>query len=60
MAGFLHGKVDQGKLTDPAEISLFSALGASKDLVAEALEEEKFAAAMRHMAAFARSGRCFF
>ncbi|MEO8895137.1 MAG: glycine--tRNA ligase subunit beta, partial [Rhizomicrobium sp.] len=45
------GKVDQGKLTDPGEISLFSALSASKDQVAAALKEEKFADAMRHMAA---------
>ncbi len=45
------GQVDQGKLTDQAEISLFSALSTSKDHVAAALKEENFADAMRHMAA---------
>jgi glycyl-tRNA synthetase beta chain len=45
------GQVDQGKLTDPAEITLFSALSTSKDHVAAALKEENFADAMRHMAA---------
>jgi glycyl-tRNA synthetase beta chain len=45
------GQVDQGKLTDPGEITLFSALSTSKDHVAAALKEENFADAMRHMAA---------
>jgi len=45
------GQVDQSKLTDPGEVSLFSALGASRDQVGKALKDEDFAAAMRHMAA---------
>jgi glycyl-tRNA synthetase beta chain len=45
------GQVDQSKLTDPGEVSLFSALGTSKDQVGKALKDEDFAAAMRHMAA---------
>ncbi|MBN9545078.1 MAG: glycine--tRNA ligase subunit beta [Alphaproteobacteria bacterium] len=45
------GDVAQGKLTDPGEVSLFSALGTAKDQVTKDLEEENFAAAMRHMAA---------
>jgi glycyl-tRNA synthetase beta chain len=45
------GQVDQSKLTDAGEVSLFSALGASRDQVVKALKEEDFAAAMRHMAA---------
>ncbi|MES2254448.1 MAG: glycine--tRNA ligase subunit beta [Pseudomonadota bacterium] len=45
------GEVDQTKLTDAAETSLFSALGTSKNHVAAALKEENFAEAMRHMAA---------
>ena len=45
------GQVTQGKLTDPGEVSLFSALGTAKDQVTKDLKEENFAAAMRHMAA---------
>jgi len=45
------GDVTQGKLTDPGEVSLFSALGTAKDQVTKDLKEENFAAAMRHMAA---------
>jgi len=45
------GQVDRNKLTAPEEASLFSALGASKDQVGNALKDEDFAAAMRHMAA---------
>jgi glycyl-tRNA synthetase beta chain len=48
---FFAGDVDQAKLTDPGETTLFSALGAAKDQVATALKEENFAEAMRHMAA---------
>jgi glycyl-tRNA synthetase beta chain len=44
-------EVDQGKLTDPGEGALFSALGTAKDQVTKALKEEDFAAAMRQMAA---------
>jgi glycyl-tRNA synthetase beta chain len=45
------GEVDEDKLTDPAERALFAALDRSNGLVAAALKEENFAAAMRHMAA---------
>lgn len=45
------GEVAQGKLTDPGEGALYSALGTAKDQVTKALKEENFAAAMRHMAA---------
>lgn len=45
------GEVTQGKLTDPGEGALYSALGTAKDQVTKALKEENFAAAMRHMAA---------
>ncbi|HXS08194.1 MAG TPA: glycine--tRNA ligase subunit beta [Rhizomicrobium sp.] len=45
------GTVDETKLTEAPEKALFAALGQAKAQIAPALEQEDFAAAMRHLAA---------
>ena len=44
------GEVDEGKLTEPAEKTLFAALKETQAAIAPALEEENFADAMRQLA----------
>ncbi len=44
------GEVDEGKLTEPAEKTLFAALKETQAAIAPALEKEKFADAMRQLA----------
>jgi glycyl-tRNA synthetase beta chain len=44
------GKIDEGKLTEPAEKTLFAALKRTQAAIAPALEKENFADAMRQLA----------
>ncbi len=44
------GKIDENKLTDPAEKTLFAVLQTAKGQISAALQKEDFAAAMRQMA----------